>query len=175
MRTLARIVRFSTNPDVRAVPPYASPVLPARGTIPPLVLGVPHHGSAADRTGGRDRRRLGGGVPGHVAGVPWGHSTSDRMALANDQVEDDHDHEADDRPEERRDDEEDQPERRIHTTALGVLVHPERADEEGDDAHCAEAKEDENPSIEEHLERAVHPILRRRTRLSLFHGCPGMC
>ena len=42
------------------------------------------------------------------------------MAFADDQVEDDHDHEADDRPEERRDDEEDEPERRIHATALGV-------------------------------------------------------
>src|SRR5438552_19165082 len=120
MRTLARIVRFSTNPDVRAVRWDASPVLPACGTIPPLVLGVPHHGSAADRTSGRDRRRLRGGVSGHVAGVPWGHSTTDRMAFADDQVEDDHDHEADDRPEERRDDEEDEPHRRTQTTATGT-------------------------------------------------------
>src|SRR5947208_15685781 len=96
------------------------------------------------------------------------------MAFADDQVEDDHDHEADDHPEERRDDEEDEPERRIHATALGILIHPERADQEGDNAHRAEGEDDENPSLEEHLERAVHPSLRRRTRLSLFHGCPGM-
>src|SRR5205807_10422347 len=100
--------------------------------------------------------------------------TPDRMAFADDQVEDDHDHEADDRSEECRDDEEDEPEGRIHATALGVLVHPQGANQEGDDSHRAEAEDDENPSLEEHLERSVHPSLRGRTRLSLFHGCPGM-
>jgi len=92
------------------------------------------------------------------------------MALADDQVDDNYDAEADDPGQQGRDDQEDDPNGRVHAPGLRVAVHPQGAEDEGDDPDQADAEDEKKPLRSENLESARHPSTGG-TALTLFHGC----
>src|SRR2546428_10981061 len=129
-----------------------SPVLSAGVTIPSGVLRIPRQRVAADgargRHGGRRVRR--------VRPVPDGISASDRMVLADHEINDEHDHKADDGPQQGPDDEEDAPHRRVHPAALGVPVHPEGPRDQDRKTDHADSYEEEQQSARQNLESCLH-------------------
>src|SRR5207245_5074404 len=138
----------------------------ARRTIPTLVLRIPGHRASAHRTRGRHHRR----GRRTVRSVAHWHATADGMVLADDQVDHKDDDKADDACEQGRDDQKDDPDGRVHASGLRVAVHPQRAEDEGDDADQTEAEGEYEPLDSHDLERARHRFARG-TALTLFHHC----